>query len=242
MALELVSLSLQAHDPPRLARFWAAALRWDVVDDPDGAAHLVPTDGTRFRMDVRPGAVAKAGPNRIHLDLTTASLGDQQESVDALLALGARHLDIGQGPEDEQVVLADPEDNELCVIEPTNRFLGDCGRLGAVSCDGTQAVGYFWSAALGWPLVWDQDEETAIRAPDGTGPIISWGGPPVAPQRGRSRFHLELVPAGSSDVATEVARLESLGADRAGLDHGDPDWVGLTDPDGNPFCVRPSPA
>ena len=32
------------------------------------------------------------------------------------------------------------------------------------ACDGSRAVGYFWSAALGWPLVWDQDGETAIRA------------------------------------------------------------------------------
>ena len=50
--------------------------------------------------------------------------------------------------------------------------------IGAVSCDGSQAVGYFWSKALDWPLVWDQDQETAIRSPLG-GPKISWGGPPL---------------------------------------------------------------
>ena len=54
-------------------------------------------------------------------------------------------------------------------------------------------VGYFWSAALGWPLVWDQDEETAIRAPDGTGPFITWG-PPVAPKIGKNRLHLDIAP------------------------------------------------
>ena len=67
-------------------------------------------------------------------------------------------------------MLADPEGNEFCIIEPENNFLAGCGRLGSITCDGTQEVGYFWSAALGWPLVWDQDEETAIRAPDGSGP------------------------------------------------------------------------
>ena len=61
------------------------------------------------------------------------------------------------------MVLADPEGNEFCVIEPGNNFLADTGFIGALSSDGTQEVGYFWSEALGWPLVWDQDEETAIQ-------------------------------------------------------------------------------
>ena len=30
------------------------------------------------------------------------------------------------------VVLADPEGNEFCVIEPGNKFLADCGFIGAV--------------------------------------------------------------------------------------------------------------
>ena len=39
-------------------------------------------------------------------------------------------------------------------------FLADTGVIGAINCDGTQALGYFWSEVLGWPLVWDEDEET----------------------------------------------------------------------------------
>ncbi|MGH9275183.1 MAG: VOC family protein, partial [Acidimicrobiales bacterium] len=180
----------------------------------------------------------KVGPNRIHLDLTTTSLEDQQETVARLLELGGRHLDVGQGPEDEHVVLADPEGNELCVIEPTNKFLGDCPRLGAINCDGSQEVGYFWSAALGWPLVWDQDEETAIRAPDGTGPIIAWGGPPVAPKLGKNRWHLDVAPLDQADQRGEVDRLLALGAARVDLGQGDVGWVVMVDPDGNEFCVR----
>ncbi len=82
-----------------------------------------------------------------------------------LIELGARHIDVGQRPDEQHVVLADPEGNELCVIEPDNSFLADCGRLGSITCDGSPETGYFWSHALGWPLVWDQDGETAIRAP-----------------------------------------------------------------------------
>ena len=78
-------------------------------------------------------------------------------------------------------MLADPEGNAFCVIEPGNSFLADCGFIGALSGDGSQATGYFWSAALDWPLVWDQDEETAIRSPHG-GPKVTWGGPPLKPE------------------------------------------------------------
>ena len=84
------------------------------------------------------------------------------------------------------------------IIGPDNNFLATCGRFGSITCEGSPAVGYFWSAALGWPLVWDQDDETAISALDGTGPFITWG--PSAPAATvSSRLHLDLAPAGSSD-------------------------------------------
>jgi predicted enzyme related to lactoylglutathione lyase len=238
MVSRLVALCFDARDPDRLAAFWATALGWDVAgEEPGGVVSLQPTDGTGFGVRFLPGAGEK-GPeqNRIHIDLTTSSFDDQAATVERLLGLGGRHLDLGQGPDDLQVVLADPEGNELCVIEPTNGFLADCPRLGAVNCDGSQTVGYFWSAALGWPLVWDQGEETAIRAPDGTGPMITWGGPPVAPKVGKNRLHLDVAPAADSDQQSEVARLAALGA--IVVEPGEPgETVAMTDPDGNEFCV-----
>ena len=51
-------------------------------------------------------------------------------------------------------MLADPEGNEFCVIEPGNNFLADCGFIGPLACDGSQQVGYFCSQALGWPSPW----------------------------------------------------------------------------------------
>ena len=151
-----------------------------MTDDPDGGVVLLPADDTGFRIEFFPTQDPKTRPNQMHFDLTS-NLEDQQQIVERALGLGARHLDVGQLPEEEHVVLADPEGNEFCVIEPGNSFLGDCGFIGALSSDGTREVGRFWSQALGWPLVWDQDEETAIRAPYG-GPKITWGGPPFAPE------------------------------------------------------------
>jgi len=43
--------------------------------------------------------------------------------VRELIAIGAHHIDIGQGPDEPHVVLCDPEGNEFCIIEPTNSFL-----------------------------------------------------------------------------------------------------------------------
>jgi predicted enzyme related to lactoylglutathione lyase len=241
MASRLVALCFDAREPEGVGRFWAAALGWEAVGEPDGVVGLRPTDGTRFGVRFLPGAAEKApGQNRIHIDLTTSSWDDQSATVERLIELGGRHLDVGQGPDDLHVVLADPEGNELCVIEPTNNFLSDCPRLGAVNCDGSQTVGYFWSAALGWPLVWDKGEETAIRAPDGTGPMITWGGPPVAPKIGKNRLHLDIVPVTGSDQDDEVERLGALGAIRTGAAGEAGDRVVMTDPDGNEFCVLSS--
>jgi predicted enzyme related to lactoylglutathione lyase len=182
MGSRLVALCFDANDPLRLARFWAEALHWEIDDETHDEIGLVPTDDTRFGILFLPVPEQKAGTNRLHLDLTTTSIDDQKETVGRLVELGARHIDIGQRPDEGHVVLADPEGNEFCVIEPDNSFLADCGRLGSITCDGTREVGYFWSEALGWPLVWDQDEETAIRAPDGTGPFITWGWSAACPE------------------------------------------------------------
>ena len=135
-------------------------------------------------------------------------------------------------------MLADPEGNEFCVIEPGNQFLADCGFIGAVASDGSQDVGYFWSEALGWPLVWDQVQETAIRSPRG-GPKITWGGPPLMPRTGRNRLHLELAPPAHGALEAEIDRLVSLGATRTDIRDGDVGWAVMADPDGNQFWVFP---
>ena len=94
-------------------------------------------------------------------------------------------------------------------------------------------VGLFWAEALGWSLVWDRDDETAIQSPHG-GTKVAWGGPPVAPKRGRNRQRFDLT---ADDVEAEVERLVALGATRLGdRDAG----VELADPDGDEFGVRPA--
>ncbi|GIM88431.1 VOC family protein [Paractinoplanes toevensis] len=226
MGSRLSAVCFAANQPDRVARFWAELLGWEPVGD----ATLRSGDDGGFRIRFVPTAEPKAGQNRAHFDLTSESLEQQERTVARVLELGGRHIDVGQLAEEGHVVLADPEGNELCVIEPGNKFLADCGFIGALACDGSQAAGYFWSAALGWPLVWDQNQETAIQSPLG-GSKISWGGLSPEPRAGRDRVTLELTPAGS-DRQAEVDRLVSLGATL--IDSGR-DSVRLADPDDTEF-------
>ena len=236
MTSHLYALGFDATDPGRIARFWAGVLGWEIADEPADDVAILPSDDSGFRLRFLATLEQKAGPNRMHLHLTSTSLEVQQQTVARSLGLGGRHLDVGQLPEEGHVVLADPEGNEFCVIEPGNSFLAGCGFLGEVGCDGSPEVGYFWSAALGWPLVWDQDQETAIQAPGG-GTKIAWGGPPERPKTGKNRLHFDLAPPVDGDQHAEVDRLISLGATRIDIGQGDVNWVVMADPEGNEFCV-----
>jgi hypothetical protein len=103
----------------------------------------------------------RTGLNQMHLHLTSNATS-QEETVARVLALGGTHLDVGQLPGEDHIVLVDPDANEFCVIEAGNNWLAGTSFLGEVAADGTREVGHFWAAALDWPLVWDEDGETAI--------------------------------------------------------------------------------
>lgn len=233
MTSRLRALCCEAEDPPRVAGFWASLLGRELVENASGV--LLPGDETQVGLSFVPGRPPGAAPARVHLHVSSSEAVDQQQRVATALQLGAGHLDVGQRPEEGHVVLADPEGNAFCVIEVGNTFLAGCGLLGELACEGTREVGQFWSVALDWPLVWDQDQETAVQSPHG-GTKVAWGGPPVAPPRERERQWFELVPA-EGDQQAEIDRLVALGATRlrGAADGG----VALADPDGNAFTLMP---
>ncbi len=124
MATRLVHMVIDAHDTSRLAQFWAAALGWEVgIDDPAEASvwpggFEYPGPGALPLVFVPvPEPEAKVVKNRIHLDLATQSVAHQEELVRRVRHLGAVPVDIGQG-DVPWAVLADPEGNEFCVLEP----------------------------------------------------------------------------------------------------------------------------
>jgi catechol 2,3-dioxygenase-like lactoylglutathione lyase family enzyme len=229
VAVRLEAVTFDVADPPAAAAFWAGLLHREATVETGGV--LVPGDARQVGLRFATSDTAQVGPRRLHLHLTSDSVERQQRTVETALRLGGRHIDVGQDPGDDYVVLADPGGNELCVIEPRNGFLAGTGFLGEVSCHGSREVGLFWRDVLGWPLVWDQNQETALQSPLG-GTKVSWGGPPVERKYGRNRQRLDLVTA---DLRTEVERLISLGA---AVVVNLTDGVELADPDGNEFSLR----
>lgn len=237
MTANLTTLCFDANDPLRLARFWGEALSWDIYDETHDEIGLIPTDGTRLVLGFLPVPEPKVGKNRIHLDLVSESPEDRAEKVDRLIALGAHHVDIGQAQDTDHVVLADPEGNEFCVVL-RGEFLATTGLIGAVVFEpGNPAAGHFWSEAIGWPLVYEQHGDTAIRARDGRGPFITFGPPSTDTKISKNRLHLDIAPPLDGDQSAEVERLISLGARRVDIGQGDVSWVVMADPDGNEFCV-----
>ena len=112
MSLEWEQVMVDSADPEALGRWWAEALGWVVVNDAPDEFEIRPAP------DRTPGLLFTSVPehktikNRLHLDFRP---DDQKAEVARLLALGARHADIGQG-EQPWVTLADPEGNEFCVL------------------------------------------------------------------------------------------------------------------------------
>ncbi|GAB3746062.1 VOC family protein [Microlunatus parietis] len=237
MVLWLEAVSFDVADAPAVAAFWAGLLGRGVVTEPGGV--LVPGDNTQVGLRFVSSATEHGSRSRLHLHLTSSSPDDQQRTVEKALRLGGRHLDVGQGHDDPWVVLADPGGNALCVIEPDNTFLAGTGYLGEVTCDGSRAAGLFWRDALGWPLVWDRGEQTAVQSPLGGTKISwdSWGAQEVNAKSPRTWQRFDLITA---DVAGESDRLVSLGATRVSESS---DGVELADPDGHAFSLgRGGPA
>ena len=226
MSLRLEAVTFDVADPVAVAAFWAGLLDREVVPEARGA--LVPGDKTQVGLRFVTSDTEQLGPRRLHLHLTSSSIEQQQRTVGTALRLGGRQIDVG--PEDRHVVLADPGGNELCVIEPGNKYLAGSGYLGEVTCDGTRQVGLFWRDALGWPLVWDENEQTAVQSPLG-GTKISWDAW-SGRKYGRNRQRFDLVTA---DPTGEAKRLVSLGATRL---RDLSDGVELADPDSFEFCLR----
>jgi predicted enzyme related to lactoylglutathione lyase len=237
LSTHLTTLCVDANDPLRLARFWAAALGWDIEDETDDEIALLPTDGTPFLILFLPVPEPKVWKNRIHLDLVSESADHRAEMVEQLTSQGARRIDIGQGDVD-WTVLADPEGNEFCVVQ-RGEFLATTGLLGSIVFEPAAypAVGRFWSEATGWPVVYDEDGDLAIRDPSGRGPFITFGPPVPEPKASKNRLHLDIAPPLDGDQDAEVERLTKLGARPVDIGQGGVSWVVMADPEGNEFCV-----
>ena len=101
------------------------------------------------------------------------------------------------------------------------------------------AIARFWASALGWRVTFEEADEVAVEPPEGTSGAVPY--PDLLfirvpdDKRVKNRLHLDLRP---DDQASEVARLEGMGAQRVDIGQSaDVSWVVMADPEGNEFCV-----
>ncbi len=112
MALRIHSITFDCAVPERLARFWAAALGYEVGAADVEEASVVQADGAGPRLLFIRVPEGKAVKNRVHLDLTPAE--GMEAEVDRLMGLGARRVRVVE-EEGVWTVMQDPEGNEFCV-------------------------------------------------------------------------------------------------------------------------------
>jgi catechol 2,3-dioxygenase-like lactoylglutathione lyase family enzyme len=125
------SIVFDCADAAPLARFWAAALGWEVAPYDEEELERLATKGiydpeedpsvmvegtdlpTLFFTEVPEDKVVK---NRLHLDL--AADEDVEQEVDRLEALGASIRNWAEEDGGVWCVMLDPEGNEFCVVSP----------------------------------------------------------------------------------------------------------------------------
>jgi len=113
--MRIGSVVIDCNDFTAMFDFWREALRyvpreepeddWVVMRDPKGA-------GVNVSLQVVPEK--RVGKNRLHFDLYTAN---QDAEVSRLLGLGAVRHARQPEPDEDFVVLEDPEGNLFCVIQ-----------------------------------------------------------------------------------------------------------------------------
>jgi len=88
-------------------------LGWEQLEATDEGVEI-DARGAKPTLVFVPVDDAKAGKNRLHLDVNPAGC-DQDAELERLRGLGAVEVDVGQG-ERTWFVLADPEGNEFCLL------------------------------------------------------------------------------------------------------------------------------
>ena len=120
--IRIQCLTIDSHDPKLLANFWAQVLGWQVTHESEFEVVVEPPAGSPLQ-NVAPDILFLKVPdkkivkNRLHLDLRP---DDRDTEVARIKKLGAVEVEIGQSqdPNVTWVVLADPEGNEFCVLQP----------------------------------------------------------------------------------------------------------------------------
>lgn len=118
-ALKIGSIVIRCFEFDNMFAFWKDALGyvnteapssgWVILRDPDGKGPNISLDQTRQKRTGK--------RSWLHLDLYTH---DQFAEVERLVNIGARRYPWRYRPDDDFVVLEDPDGNLFCVIQVPN--------------------------------------------------------------------------------------------------------------------------
>ncbi|MFD4987943.1 VOC family protein [Streptomyces sp. NPDC058374] len=117
MGIRIGSTVINCADLDAMTRFWSAALALAPSSADPGDDFRV-LRGDRVNLSLQRSRTPVTARDQMHLDLYT---DDQEGEVARLTALGARRVEhVTDDPEDDYVILADPEQNLFCVcVKPT---------------------------------------------------------------------------------------------------------------------------
>ena len=116
--MKIGSIVIRCYEFDRMLAFWQEALHyvprepvddgWVVLCDPGGR-------GPNISLEKVPEPFGPVGKtSRVHLDLYT---DDQQGEVRRLIGLGASRYPRRSSPDEDFIVLEDPDGNRFCVVQ-----------------------------------------------------------------------------------------------------------------------------
>jgi hypothetical protein len=119
--LKIGSIVIRCYEFDRMLEFWQEALHyvprepvdngWVVLCDPGGR-------GPNVSLEKVPEPFEPIGEtSRVHLDLYT---DDQQSEVERLIRIGASCYPRRYSPDEDFIVLEDPDGNRFCVVQVTS--------------------------------------------------------------------------------------------------------------------------
>jgi predicted enzyme related to lactoylglutathione lyase len=110
-----VGVTIDAADPQRIADFWSTLLEVEIEEVDEDEIRLARQPKRGVGVAVQRVAAPTPGKNRIHLDLLVRDL---PTAAARAIALGGLPLDRHQRDGYRWQIIADPEGNQFCLVQP----------------------------------------------------------------------------------------------------------------------------
>jgi hypothetical protein len=109
---------IDCENPLTLGVFWQAVLGWEYWSRAEDWVSLANPDPNDPNLSCDRVPEAKVVKNRVHLDIrpVDCTMEEERQRLESLGASTQRLVD--DNPDDIHYIMADPEGNEFCLLEP----------------------------------------------------------------------------------------------------------------------------